>query len=333
MRSATAAASTPIRSEAWSSSIAGAPRVDRDQGERGAGRRDRERREHRPAVPRRVLATFGHLARDRRSRAPRGTARRTRSAGRPRVGRPRTTASSHSRANAKTPAADRADGDEHPEVRDVGSREREGAVGRDTRGDDQRELGGGGRARRVRCSIRAEGTGTASCRSPRSAGPRRPRSRGGPRAPRARGTRSPRRPGTARPPRGSRRRTGPSLGGSGPVASVIRSAPLTTPMAAIPRPSERRAPPRVLMPAPQQDHDRRQQAGARDDREPDPSATPERLETAYAKATPPPATSRTKGANHGALRCVCVDIVRASMMNQAGSRLHHPTGVIRWTRP
>ena len=31
----------------------------------------------------------------------------------------------------------------------------------------------------------------------------------------------------------------PSLGGSGPVASVIRSAPLTTPMAAIPRPSER----------------------------------------------------------------------------------------------
>ena len=31
----------------------------------------------------------------------------------------------------------------------------------------------------------------------------------------------------------------PSLGGSGPVASVIRSAPLTTPMPAIPRPSER----------------------------------------------------------------------------------------------
>ena len=63
------------------------------------------------------------------------------------------------------------------------------------------------------------------------------------------------------------------------------------------------------------------------------SGEPERLETAYAKATPPPATSRTKGANHGALRCVCVDIVRASMMKQAASRLHHPTGVNWWTGP
>jgi hypothetical protein len=38
------------------------------------------------------------------------------------------------------------------------------------------------------------------------------------------------------------------------------------------------------------------------------------LDAAYAKATPPPATRRTKGANHGALRCVCVDIVGATMM-------------------
>ena len=63
------------------------------------------------------------------------------------------------------------------------------------------------------------------------------------------------------------------------------------------------------------------------------STAPERLETAYAKATPPPATSRTKGANHGALRWVCVDIVRATMMKQPGPRLYHPTGANRRNGP
>src|SRR5262245_38865602 len=105
----------------------------------------------------------------------------------------------------------------------------------------------------------------------------------------------------------------------------MNSVRLTIAVARIPRPRDgalRQASPR-----------RTRSTLTIDDNSDDPATTGNRivstpaesLALAYAKATPPPARRRTKGANHQALRCcVWVDIVEVTMMAQRGVGLHHP---------
>ncbi len=241
--------------------------VDRDQGERGAGRRDRERREDRPAVPGRVLAAFRLLARDHAHEGgeeQRGERDRQVDPGSTDLERrvepqPREPVDAH---------ADRADGEEHPEVRDVGSRERKGAVGRDTRGDDQRELRGGGGARRVRARFRPK------VQEQHRADRRAQQGHVG----RDLASILSRHVLAELDRHGDEEQHGhreeaevvqPEPGGFGPGRFGHQERAAHDPDGRDPQAERAGAPPCVLMPAPQQDHDRRQQAGARDDREPD----------------------------------------------------------------
>ena len=268
MRSATAAASTPIKSGRLVPVDRRAPRVDRDQGERGARRRDRERREDRPGRtgqgPCVVPVTLRGITLTSAARNSAANA-----IGRSTPGRPISNdASSHSLANSWTAHADRADGEEHAEVRDVRPREREGAVGRDTRGDDQRELRGRGGARRVRAR----------------SGPKvQEQHRADRRAQQGHVGRDlaavlARHVFAELDRHGDQEQHGhpeeadviqAEPGGLGPGRVGHQERAADDPDGRDPQTERAGAPPRVLMPAPQQDHDRRQQAGARDDREPD----------------------------------------------------------------
>ncbi len=237
--------------------------VDRDQGEGGTGRGDRQGREDGPAVPRRTLASFGHPSgddADERREEQGGERDRQVDLGPSdleRCAQPQLREPVHTHTHP-------ADREEHPEVRDVGSCERQGAVGRGAQGDDQRELRGRRGARRSRRRVGAQGQ--EQHRADRGGEERDVRrdlaavltgdvvaelDRHGDQEQHARREEAcivgpePRRFGSGRvghQERGAHDRDGRE-----------------------PQTERRGAPPRLRVPAPEQDHDRREEAGTRDD--------------------------------------------------------------------
>jgi hypothetical protein len=241
--------------------------VDRDQGEGGAGRGDRQGREDGPAVARRILASFGHPSGDdaderrgeqggeRDRQVDLGPSDLERCA-QPELREP---------VRTHTHPADR---EEHPDVCDVGSCQSQGAVSRGAQGDDQREFRGRRGARRVRRRVGAQGqeqhradrgaeqrdvrhdlaavlTGHVLAKLDRQGDKEQHARREEPHVVRA----EPRRFGSGRvghQERGADDRDRPD-----------------------PQTERRGAPPRAMVPAPEQDHDRRKEARTRDDGESD----------------------------------------------------------------
>jgi len=240
--------------------------VDRDQGEGGAGRGDRDGREDGPAVPRRILAPFGHPSGDdadehrdeqggeRDRQVDLGLSDLERCA-QPQLREP---------VDTQTHPADP---EEHPEVRDVGSRERQGTVGRDARGDDQREFRGHG-ARRVIRRFRTKGQeqhradrGGEQCDVRHDLAPVLTGHVLAELDPDGDQEQHARREEPPLVPAESRRI------GSGRVGHQERGAQGRD--RRHPQTERRGAAPRAVVPTPEQDHDRREEAGARDDGEPD----------------------------------------------------------------
>jgi hypothetical protein len=241
--------------------------VDSDQGEGGAGRRDREGREDGPAVPRRILASFGHPSWDdaderrdeqggeRDRQVDPGPADLERCA-QPQLGEP------------VHPYTHPADGEEHPQVRHVGSGERQGTVGRGARSDDQRELRGRRDAGRV--GRRPGAKGQEQHRADRGGEQRDVRDDLAPVLTRhvlAELDRHGDQEQDARREEPHVVRAEPRRFGSGRVGHQERGA--HGPDRRDPQTERRGAPPCAGLAAPEQDHDRRQEAGPRDDGESD----------------------------------------------------------------
>ena len=234
--------------------------VDRDQGEGGAGRGDGQGREDGPAVPRRNLTSFGDPPGDdaderrdeqggeRDRQVDLGTSDLERSA-QPQLREP---------VHTHTHPADR---EEHPEVRDVRSCERQGTVGRCARSDDQRELRGprgvghrvgtqgqeqhradrGAQQRDVGHDLAAVLTGHVLAELDRHGDQEQHARRQEPHVVQAE----------------------PRRFGSGGVGHEQAGA--HDPDRRDPKTERRGAPPRALVPAPEQDDDRGEEAGTRDE--------------------------------------------------------------------